>query len=127
MQKLLTPLFLLFLLVTGGYAEEVKHVDAKQAIALLKEEKPPIVLDVRTAEEYAEGHISGAKNIDFNKPDFAEQLGKLDKETSYLVHCRSGGRSGKSLAVLKKLGFKSIIHLDGGMLAWEEAGGKVEK
>ena len=127
MQKLLAPLFGLFLLATGSYAEEVKHVDAKQALALLKEEKAPKVLDVRTAEEYAEGHIADALNIDFNKPDFAEQLGKLDKDQTYLVHCRSGGRSGKSLAAFKKLGFKSIIHLDGGMLAWQEAGGEVEK
>lgn len=127
MRALLAFIFPLFLLSGISYAEEVKHVDAKEAIALLEKEKAPKVLDVRTPEEFAEGHVKDALNIDFKKSDFADNLAKLDKDQAYLVHCRSGGRSGQSLAVFKKLGFKNIIHLDGGMIAWEEAGGKTVK
>ena len=50
-----------------------------------------IILDVRSAEEYAMGHIKGAVNIDVNAADFREKVAKLDKESTYLVHCASGG------------------------------------
>ena len=85
------------------------------------------LLDVRTPEEFAAGKIEGATNIDFRADDFATKLGKLDKTKTYLVHCRSGGRSTESLKAFKELGFTSVIHLDGGMIAWEKAGGAVVK
>ncbi len=104
----------------------VKHVDVKAAAALVQEEKIA-VLDVRTANEFSEGHIAGAKNIDFNGPYFEAKLKELDKTKSYLVHCRSGGRSSKALPILQKLGFTSIHHLDGGIMAWEDAKQPLQK
>jgi rhodanese-related sulfurtransferase len=127
----------LFLAAGFAAAEEkeakkdpVTHLDAEKAGKLLAEDdeaRKPVILDVRTPDEFAEGHLEGAKNIDFNAKDFAERLGKLDKEKPYLVHCRSGGRSGRSLATFEKLGFKKLYHLDGGILAWEDAGLPVVK
>ena len=102
----------------------VTHVDAKGAAKLLSEKdekKKPVILDIRTPEEFQEGHLEGAKNIDFKADDFSEKIAKLDRDKPYVVHCRSGGRSGQSLETFKKLGFKNIIHLDGGILGWQEA------
>ena len=101
-------------------------MDANAAEKLVKEGKVTIV-DVRTANEYKEGHIAGAKNFDFTENDFEGNVGKLDKSKPYLVHCGSGRRSTSSLEVFKKLGFQSIYHLDGGLKAWEAAGKPVEK
>ena len=106
----------------------IKNVNAEEAKALLADaSKKIMVLDVRTPAEYKEGHIKGAKLIDLNGSEFETKLEALDKSSSYLLHCRSGGRSSVALAKLKKLGFKSVYHLDGGILAWQDAGGAVEK
>jgi phage shock protein E len=104
----------------------VKHVDAAGAKKLLdeaaaKKDGKVVVLDVRRPEEFQAGHIGGAVNVDFQNAKFAEEAAKLDKGKTYVVHCQGGGRSTKSLEVLKKLGFKSIVHLDGGFSGWEKA------
>lgn len=120
-------------LVGGVIGEETKkssdgavHLDAKKAKALIdtgaQGGAKPIVLDVRTGAEFSEGHLKGAKNIDFRDDSFRESVSKLDRKKPYLVHCRSGGRSGASLKIFKELGFEHIYHLDGGMLGWEKAG-----
>ncbi|MDF1814255.1 MAG: rhodanese-like domain-containing protein [Verrucomicrobiales bacterium] len=119
-------ILLLFVLSVGiASANEVKHVDAKAVVQLVSQENRPRILDVRTAKEYSDGHLPGAANIDFNRSDFEKRLAQLDKFTPYLVHCRSGSRSKKSLATFKKLGFQHIIHLDGGFKAWKKAGGTI--
>jgi phage shock protein E len=104
----------------------VTNVQVEVAAKLVAEGKV-IVLDVRTAEEFSEGHIAGATNINFMAKDFATQVGQLDRDKVYLLHCASGGRSKRCLPQLKQLGFKQIYHLDGGFSAWEEAGKPVAK
>lgn len=106
--------------------DAVTHVDASAAEKLIKEDKVTVV-DVRSLEEYKEGHIAGAKNVDFFTEDFAKELDKLDKSKPYLVHCASGKRSTSSLKTFEKLGFKNLFHLDGGINAWKDAGKPVEK
>ena len=109
-------------------ADGATHVDATAAATLLAEKdeaKKLTVLDIRTAGEFEEAHIDGATNIDFIDPTFEEQITKLDRDKPYLVHCQSGGRSGRSLEVFKKLGFKNIYHLDGGLTGWRTAGNAV--
>lgn len=113
-------------------AAPVKHVEAAEAAkeidAAAKDPAKAItVLDVRTPEEFAEGHLKGAKNLDSNESDFHKQLAGLDRSKTYLVHCAAGGRSTRSLKVLEKLGFKSVVHLDGGYNGWKKAGLPVEK
>jgi rhodanese-related sulfurtransferase len=105
----------------------VKHVDAKAAAKLLKEDPKIVVLDIRTKKEFDRGHIKDAKNINFFGDDFEADIKKLPTDKTYLVHCATGGRSTKSLPIFKKLGFKSIVHLDGGFKAWEKAGEPVHK
>ncbi len=98
----------------------IKHTKAAEAAKIIKVQKMTVI-DVRSPEEYAEGHIEGAKNIDFQDDKFEAGLKALDKTKPYLVHCAAGGRSTSSLEVFKKLGFTQIIHLDGGIRAWQDA------
>lgn len=106
---------------TQVQAMKVTHVDAQQASQLMAARPELVVLDVRTPGEFAQGHIEGAINIDFKNADFATRLAELDAGQDYLIHCRSGGRSTKSLTVFKTVGFSHIIHMDGGMIGWNKA------
>ncbi len=81
-----------------------------------------ILLDVRTPEEFAEGHLPGAINIDFKNEGFSAALDTLDKTKQYEVYCRSGHRSGESTEMMSKKGFKKVYHLEGGILKWQEKG-----
>ncbi len=99
----------------------VEHVDASAAAALLARGNV-VILDLRTPAEYHAGHLREARLIDFTAPDFAEQLARLDRNRSYLVHCATGRRSTRALETFQRLGFKHVIHLDGGLRAWKDAG-----
>jgi rhodanese-related sulfurtransferase len=85
------------------------------------------VLDVRTADEYKEGHLAGAIMIDFYKDDFKANLAKLDKNKPVFVYCAAGGRSGSAREVMEEMGFKQVYDLKGGMNAWRKAGKPVTK
>ena len=107
---------------TGQVKWRVQDIDPASAQKLLTENSNIEVLDVRTPGEFAEGHIEGALNVDFKAADFADKVAKLDKSKSYVLHCRSGNRSGKSLATLKDKGFGTIYHLNEGFNAWKASG-----
>lgn len=108
-------------------AGAVKNVSAAE-FDKLRAKKDTVVLDVRTPKEYADGHISGAANIDWNSPDFAEKVSKLPKDKTYLVHCAAGVRSSKACALMSsKLNFTDCYNLEGGLKAWEKAGKPVER
>ncbi len=102
----------------------VTNVTVDEAEKLLKEKPGIVVLDVRTADEFKEGHIAGARNVDFFDDNFTKEVAKLDPATPILVHCAGGGRSGQSLPILKDL--KTVYHLKDGFKAWEKAGKPVE-
>ena len=107
-------------------AGEPKDVTPDEAEKLIKEKKA-VVLDIRTPEEFAKGHIEGAINVDFLDDKFSEELAKLDKSTPVIVHCGSGKRSTSSLPQLKEQKFQSIFHLNQGFKAWLDAGKPVKK
>ena len=81
-----------------------------------------IVLDVRTPQEYAGGHLAGARNLDVNAPDFRTRLGTLERNAPYAVYCRSGNRSTTALETMRQMGFTAAYHLGGGIGAWTAAG-----
>ncbi len=113
--------------LAGAAVEDVTaYLDAAGAAELLAERSDVTILDVRTPKEYSAGHIKGALNIDIFEDNFKEELGKLKKGKAYLVHCASGRRSQRSVAMMEELGFEKIYHLDGGFIAWKEAGNPVE-
>ncbi len=76
-----------------------------------------VLLDVRTAMEYNSGNIPGARNLDIMGYEFEDELGKLDKNKTYFVYCRSGNRSGQACAIMSELGIKAY-NLAGGISAW---------
>jgi len=103
----------------------IKDVTAKEAFTLTQENRNNpdfVILDVRTPQEFAEGHIAGAINIDFNSPAFSEKIDKLDRGKTYLLHCRSGSRSQATFDMMKKLNFTRIYHMIGGILEWQANG-----
>lgn len=69
------------------------------------------VIDVRTAEEFAEGHVKGARNLDIQNGDFQAALEELDKEESYSVYCRSGNRSAAAVELMRNAGFTNVVDL----------------
>jgi len=99
----------------------VKTINTTESAEMIKKNlknKNFVILDVRTPEEYAEGHLANATNIDFNASDFAKLVGKLDKTKTYLVYCRSGHRSASAVEVMKTQSFETIYNLDGGITQW---------
>ena len=96
----------------------------------MRKEKDVVVLDVRTAREYGEGHVAGAVNVSVAGvplKQFDEQVGKLDKDKTYLVHCARGVRSAAAIHRMQKLGFKNLLDYSGGMDEWRKAGKPLEK
>lgn len=84
-------------------------------------------LDVRTADEYAEGHIADAANIDVLKDDFESRATtSLSKDKTIAVYCRSGKRSKKAAAILVSNGYR-VVELDSGYIGWTKAGKPVTK
>ena len=81
-----------------------------------------VTLDVRTAEEIAEGYIEGSQSIDFYREDFEIEINTLEKQLTYAVYCRSGKRSGKAIEIMQEAGFHNLFNLDGGIIDWANAG-----
>ena len=79
-----------------------------------------VILDVRTPEETAGGMIEGAVEMNFYAGDFQTKLRQLDKDKTYLVYCKVGGRSGNTCEMMKEAGFKSAYNLIGGYDAWPD-------
>lgn len=86
-----------------------------------------LVIDLRSAEDYAKGHILGAKNIPL--ADLERRKGELDKHKAkpVIMHCGDGNRAGGGVALLRKSGFGSVHNLAGGYAAWQAAGLPVQK
>ncbi len=82
----------------------------------------PIVIDVRTAEEYQLGHIPGAINISFFAYDFWDQIEALPNDATYFVYCRTGRRSIRTCTLMRNGGFdkKRIFNMEGGWILWEK-------
>jgi rhodanese-related sulfurtransferase len=80
------------------------------------------VIDVRTPEEFAQGHIQGAVNYNVEGPDFANQIMALDPAGIYAVYCQSGNRSQPAVSQLSSVGINNIYELESGISGWENAG-----
>ena len=97
--------------------------EAKRLIAA----RQVAIFDVRTPNEFRTGHLAGATNLDFHDADFETKLQQSDKSQPYLVHCAVGGRNARASATMKRLGFKSVYDLAGGINAWEKTKQEVVK
>lgn len=92
----------------------------------LSKSKDAQLLDVRTPEEYGEGHLRNADNVDFKSADFKDKITKLDKSKPVFVYCLSGGRSAAAASVLRENGFSEVYDMKGGYLKWNTSGKTVE-
>ena len=119
--KLVLIVSLLLVSAMALAATPIENISARTATALIQENlsNPEfVILDIRTPGEYNAGHITGARNIDFYAQSFAQEIHSLDREKTYLIYCRSGNRSGKSLPLFQKLGFRHAYHLETGINGW---------
>lgn len=121
MIKKLLSLSLICALYACQAQPEQAPISAQEAYQLIGQSPQLVVLDVRSPAEYAEGHLEQAQNIDFNGPDFEQQIKTLDPNGNYLVYCARGTRSAKSIEQMKKAGFQHVYDMEGGMSAWEAA------
>ncbi len=109
---------------TTAQVKNVKVSDLKSAIT---ENASVTVLDVRTAGEVAEGFVANAENIDVNGNAFDAGVQDLEKSQTVYVYCRSGHRSMIASKKLIAMGFTDVRNVDGGFMAWEQAGFPVAK
>jgi rhodanese-related sulfurtransferase len=80
-----------------------------------------VLLDVRTESEYQQGHIAGAINFDISSPTIMEDIENLDNSKTYIVYCRSGGRSQLASMIMKQKGLK-VINSQVGIIHWNKSG-----
>ena len=130
-KKILIPVVLIALIFSGvlisGCPETklFQDVSIQEAFSLIEDNKGNaafIILDVRRASEYQEGHLESALNLDYYSSGFASELDKLDKDKTYLVYCRSGNRSSGAAKIMEELGFKNVYNMQGGITDWQDEG-----
>ncbi|MEO8666131.1 MAG: rhodanese-like domain-containing protein [Ignavibacteria bacterium] len=128
MNKTLVILFITFISF-GCFAQDnpTKVVTPEEFNNLISQSDTLVVLDVRTAKEFESGHIKDAVNIDFYDADFKDSLSKLDKNKTYFVYCKLGGRSNSACSILSELGFEKLYNLKGGIVDWTAQGYSVVK
>ncbi len=115
-------LFSLFILSCNGQASKnIKMIEAKAFAETINTTQNPQIIDVRTPEEFMEGHIDDATNVNWLGDHFVSDAEKLDKTKPIFVYCKSGARSKKATEKLEELGFKNIYELEGGFISWSAA------
>lgn len=126
MTKVLALLAVLATLLAGcsSDATAVSTVDATQFLQVVAEPEVTVI-DVRTPEEYASGHLAGAVNLDVEDPGFAAAIQTLDPEQAFAVYCRSGRRSAVAADAMAGAGFSQVTNLSGGLVDLQAAGATV--
>lgn len=127
MSKSLFILMLSILGFIGCTAQNGSSIDSKEAYRLIKADANIAILDVRTAKEFADGHVAGAVNIDVNQTDFAQKIDQLDRSKTYIVYCRLGIRSRKAVGIMSAKGFKNLYNVSDGFAGWSKNGLPFEK
>ena len=109
----------------GTETQKIENIAPQWAYDLIQEHKNDeniVILDVRTPKEFAHEHIENAINSDYYSETFKDDLNSLDKNKTYLIYCRSGGRSKMALDIVKELGFREAYNMLGGITQWKAKG-----
>lgn len=118
-------LVIALLTVNGVFAQATNTIvklEAKAFAEKIKALPNAPLIDVRTPEEFGEGHLAKALNYDWYGAAFDKQIATLDKSKPVFLYCRSGGRSASAVAKMKAAGFNEIYELSGGIMSWTAAG-----
>lgn len=133
MALLLSALLVIGVALMGGCAggeietptQIIENVTPQEAFALIQDNQNNpdfVILDVRTPQEFAEERIENAVNLDYYSETFQVELNQRDKNQTYLVYCRSGGRSGDALDIMAELNFREAYNMLDGINGWKAAG-----
>lgn len=126
MKKMWTLLVAAFGLTLAAMAQAPERLDPA-AFKTEVDKGKAILIDVRTPEEFAKGHLADARNIDWLDDGFQAETAKLDHKTPVLLYCAVGGRSEEALHAMKKAGFTEVHDLQGGINAWKAKGLPIAK
>lgn len=111
-----------FFSCSASQSTTAQSLSASAFAKLIEADSSIVRLDVRTAEEHAQGHIAGSVNIDVMQPTFEQQVqAQLPKEKTIALYCRSGQRSKQALRLLNQMGYK-VVELSTGILGWQSEG-----
>ncbi len=125
MMKVKIALFVLvalFLTYCNNQPKKHKTFTVQQVHKIIIKDVNIQILDVRTPEEYMEGHLEKAINKNWYDSNFSNKINELDKTKPVLIYCEAGGRSETAAQKLTELGFKNVIQLKGGIEDWNRAG-----
>lgn len=103
-------------------AAKIERVNTEKFESMLSEYPDAQLIDVRTPQEYAGGHLENALNLNYYDPSFKRKIHELKKDEPVFVYCAVGGRSAAVAQVLKEQGFTHIIDLEGGITDWKRNG-----
>ena len=113
----------------ASFYRDVLEVESRrireEAYAFINDNKNDqnfVIIDVRTPEEYTDGHIEKAINLDYYSETFRDELNQLNKSKTYLIYCKTGERSGITSDIMKDLGFGNAHDMPGGIIGWESRG-----
>lgn len=95
-----------------GFFSFMKSSDINEGVKRFRETADAVLLDVRSRQEYAAGHIPGSRNLPLDQLDAVEDT-IPDLHTPIFVHCLSGGRSARALAILKEMGYHEVSNIGG--------------
>lgn len=102
----------------------IKNLSSSEFEQEIAQNPDAVIIDARTPQEHATGYIKNALLIDVSSPTAVDEIGKLGKNTKYLIYCRSGMRSMNMCQYMSQNGYTDVTNLDGGILAWT---GPIEK
>jgi len=108
-----------------GQEQKIEDIQLEEAFALMEDNRDNddfVIIDLRSAREYANGHIEEAVNLDYSASDFARELEELDRDMAYLLYSCTDDVSGQVLDMMAELGFTEVYNMLGGMEQWERVG-----
>lgn len=127
---LLSLVVVIFFMTTAATCQEQEEsINISPTVLKEKMKKGTgVLVDVRRPDEVEKGMIDpSAMHYDFHADDFNENIASLDKKETYYIYCHSGGRSGKTVELMKEMGFKKVYNVDGGITKWQEVGNELVK
>lgn len=126
-KRLLIALCSIFSLASCTHAQQVVQVTSVEAAKIIASDPKMLILDVRTGDEFKDGHIKNAINIDIKRPDALDKIGKLNHNAKYLVHCRTNHRSKIAVDHMMQSGFKTVTQMSDGFAGWSQNELPIEK